>query len=676
MSAQIQTRTSQGIPVQLALSFDMPPVEPGQVKGTLSCPGGQSSKPQKEVGQVEAMPSINESSALTLTREGAIWHENAIPKPSSKPPGSTIAAHEPPLETVVTTDLLAKAEPCVGHPQNLAAVMVAITNDPFLTKRQRTDFQSALRGLAQVARRELALIPTTPDVLRELFRSILPVAHGITANRWCHIRSRVTRAIQRTGAPVMPGRSTSPITFAWAQLSEAVTTKGAKIGLSRFMRYCTGHHIEPSNVTQAVFDDFLEALRTQSLVRSPAYVHRAACVEWNTAAAVIASWPALMVTVPKNERRYSLEFPAFPESFQRDVNAYFARAANPDPFDDEALRSLRPSTVQHQRKQILEMASLLVRSGVPLEEVTDLSVLAAPDTAKRILREAQKRLGAKSPYPGAMAQLLATIAKHWCRFSSDTVAKLHKYAANTTPKSRGMTPKNQERLRQFDDTDNLLKLLQLPQRIFHRLAGKAEPNVEAARSATHALAVAILTNIPVRSENLVKLDCARHLVPIGNRRHPARHLVIEPHEIKNDEAIEAVVPPDVVVMIETYRKRYLPLICKTPTSLLFPNENGDIRYPSSFANAVCKFIWQEAGLVMNAHLFRHLAVTTYLHHHPEDVETARRILGHRSLNTTMRYYARLKISDAFRRFDAMIVDFRVEAGVGTGRTSSKIKGGR
>ena len=36
----------------------------------------------------------------------------------------------------------------------------------------------------------------------------------------------------------------------------------------------------------------------------------------------------------------------------------------------------------------------------------------------------------------------------------------------------------------------------------------------------------------------------------------------------------------------------------------------------------------------------------------------RRILGHKSINTTIRYYAELKTMVAFARFDAVIQDLR------------------
>ncbi|MGI4793607.1 MAG: hypothetical protein ACRYG8_05875 [Janthinobacterium lividum] len=71
----------------------------------------------------------------------------------------------------------------------------------------------------------------------------------------------------------------------------------------------------------------------------------------------------------------------------------------------------------------------------------------------------------------------------------------------------------------------------------------------------------------------------------------------------------------------------------------------------------------------------HLAVSLYLQHHPEDLETARRILGHKSLVTTMRFYADIKTATSFSRYDEMIDGLRSQSA--PGRKSCGVKrGGR
>ena len=63
---------------------------------------------------------------------------------------------------------------------------------------------------------------------------------------------------------------------------------------------------------------------------------------------------------------------------------------------------------------------------------------------------------------------------------------------------------------------------------------------------------------------------------------------------------------------------------------------------------------RETGIRMNLHLFRHTAVKLHLEAHPEDIETARRLLGHKSVTTTLRSYAETRTAAAFRRYDEVI----------------------
>ena len=110
--------------------------------------------------------------------------------------------------------------------------------------------------------------------------------------------------------------------------------------------------------------------------------------------------------------------------------------------------------------------------------------------------------------------------------------------------------------------------------------------------------------------------------------------------------------------LAAYRKRYLPLISAEPTSMLFPNLSGRRRDETAFSTALGAFVKRETGLVINPHLFRHLAVTLYLQQAPDDVETARRLLGHKSIVTTLSFYADIKNDAAFRRYDGVIANLR------------------
>jgi len=65
---------------------------------------------------------------------------------------------------------------------------------------------------------------------------------------------------------------------------------------------------------------------------------------------------------------------------------------------------------------------------------------------------------------------------------------------------------------------------------------------------------------------------------------------------------------------------------------------------------------------MTPHQFRHLAAKLYLDQHQDGCETVRRLLGHKSLETTMRYYRELETVLAGKRYAALLEELLAAGG--------------
>jgi integrase len=65
----------------------------------------------------------------------------------------------------------------------------------------------------------------------------------------------------------------------------------------------------------------------------------------------------------------------------------------------------------------------------------------------------------------------------------------------------------------------------------------------------------------------------------------------------------------------------------------------------------------------NPHLLRHLGGLIYLKDNPGDYETVRRMLGHKSVITTLRYYVKLETRLAAIHFDRNVLNRRQAARV-------------
>jgi integrase len=375
----------------------------------------------------------------------------------------------------------------------------------------------------------------------------------------------------------------------------------------------------------------------------------------------VTGWPRITPKVNKPSRIYALALDRFPDSFGGDMTAFLEHSGNQDPLADDYAPSVRPGTVAMRRKQILQIASALVMSGYPISQITSLASLTEPANAKAALRVLlNRKRGVTTPYLGQQAQLLRTIAKHWAKADADQLKALGGFRTGLTIKRRWMTPKNRARLRQFDLPENLHALLNLPAKVFEEVSrGKSSDRMSALRVML-ASAVELLIVAPMRIDNLTSLDLERHIVVVNGVRGATRHIVIPAGDTKMDTPFEMEIPARTLKLLDEYIGTYRSRLCAVENQWLFPGAGGQRRSTVSFATAISKFILRETGLVMNAHLFRHIAAKLHLTAHPEDIETVRRLLGHSSSSSIIRGYSELRTGQAFQRYDHTISQLRGE----------------
>jgi integrase len=67
---------------------------------------------------------------------------------------------------------------------------------------------------------------------------------------------------------------------------------------------------------------------------------------------------------------------------------------------------------------------------------------------------------------------------------------------------------------------------------------------------------------------------------------------------------------------------------------------------------------EHTGLAWNPHLFRHLSAKLILDDNPGAYEIVRRVLGHRSIETTTSFYCGHEAAAAARHYDEVILKLR------------------
>jgi integrase len=351
-------------------------------------------------------------------------------------------------------------------------------------------------------------------------------------------------------------------------------------------------------------------------------------------------------------RCYALSWSQFPETLQQEVMGYLQTRSAPTVLDDDH-RIIKPRTVRQHIELLRRFASLLVKDGIGPQQLTTLAKLLDPGMAKRglglLLREGQT-----TPKAAATANALCSIARY-LDVPKEQVAELSKWARKLRTRPTGMVLKNKQRLAPLKDPAIKRKLVQLPLKIARKMEKIDKPTHTQAIRMRFALAVGILQFAPMRVSNLASLDRERHIGQLKLGTGPI-HIAIPADQVKNTQPLHYLLPEEVANLVALYWNRFRPLLLNAPSTALFPSSNGQPMASKALARSIREGIGRELGLKINAHLFRHISALLYLSHNPGDYETVRRVLGHKSVATTIACYAPdAEMEQSVRRFDEVVL---------------------
>ena len=398
------------------------------------------------------------------------------------------------------------------------------------------------------------------------------------------------------------------------------------------------------------------ALESEAIIKDPWRAHRDACWSWNRGVNTVAGWPQRPVSMPSRQQTYTLSLEDLPPSLIRAIKAYIAHLLGDDLLGEHDFRPVKPATAKHREFQLRQIVSALVAQGEQLDELQDLADLVRVDRVKQCLRFFLERSGNRTTSQiSSIISLIKAVAEHWVKVDADHLEQLRALGRKLKPERTGMTPKNQNRLRPFQDETHLTALIRLPL----ELAAEAEAETLTHRTALKvqkAVAIEILVVTAMRLGNLQHLDLDRHFV--RTRPGGPMHLVIPKEEVKNSVDLEYPLPRETAGLLDLYCRRYRPLLADQPSTWLFPGEKGRPKSKETLSYLIRTIIRNRLGLDVNPHLFRHIGALAYLRANPGGYEVVRRYLGHKSLETTVGFYTGAETEAALRHFDDQVLSPR------------------
>jgi integrase len=518
--------------------------------------------------------------------------------------------------------------------------------------------RSATQRICTMAGVSPASVPAETVSIRALLRKFRPAAHGISQKTWTNVLSRF-RVELRFAAVIDPNYAGLAARHpAWATLVQAISgDKGLSNGLASFCNWCAMQDVHPENVDDAVVQRFLHWLEHRTLCPKPRDIVRQTPRLWNAASEQVAAWPkAKLKLISFKAPAKRLQWSDLPEGFRADAEAYLAMRANADPFDERPNAPIRPlatSTLRQQKVHLRLAASVLVESGVPIEEITCLRALADPERFKTVLRHYLDRgKGHPNAFAVGLAKTIVQAAYHYVGVSQEQITQLKRIARKLPPIPFELTAKNKALLRQFESDRVRAELLFLPERLVADVAKESAEGKLDFVKAQVAVAIDFQLAIPLRPQNLSRLNWQRHFSePDGPRGRLLLH--IPKIEMKGGrEDFNAEVPDDVARRLRWYRRHILPRLNADVNGDLFVTSKGVRKDQRTVTIQITRLIADLLGIHMTVHQFRHLAGASYLDANPEDTESARALLGHAYSKTTRIYVgsASRRASRAYNRF--------------------------
>jgi integrase len=315
---------------------------------------------------------------------------------------------------------------------------------------------------------------------------------------------------------------------------------------------------------------------------------------------------------------------------------------------------LAPRTVKLRQDQIHAAVTALVESGVKISTIKSLAALVVPENFKRILRRRHEMVGGRENiFNHDLAVALLQIAREWVEVDADVAAELRRLASKVPTPPSGLTDKNKRALRQFDDPAVLRRLYKFSASLWVEVKRDPEPNKQTLVKAQAALAVAILCYMPLRPQNLAAVAFGEHLF-LHEARGATSSLELAAGEVKNRRELAFDIPPHLAKMLIEYRNRIAPKVIGRRPDKLFVKADGSAKNQWAVSWLIRTYLRKRAGVILSPHQFRHLSARVVLDDQPGGFETARQLLGHKSLNTTVNAYAGIDSRRAARHHQRLV----------------------
>jgi integrase len=535
-------------------------------------------------------------------------------------------------------------------------LIAAIEQASELAVQRRRHWLCSSRQIAKWLDRPAAVIPARWLSVRMLVVQLHHARVDVTAKTLANHKSNVRAALRWFAKEHDVPQQGARLSADWARIRDTHDAP-MRYRFYHFVRYCSAHRIEPSAVSDGVFADYWHYRSATSGRALNNGARRRVIRAWNACAVAIGGSPLPRLTEPPIKRTEPA-WNSFPEGLRKDIDDYFAGLAKPHrSLVGKRLQPCGAGTIRTRRAEVVAMARLAVRLGVPIESLTCLAALLAPDVVERVIDAYWQKNGEKPKRATIdLAGQALRMARETACLDQIALERLDEMRwALEQHRQEDMTPKNLQLIRQVLTDGVWSEVVSLPNALMRqaRLAKDHAPT-KAAITAQLAVAIGILTFAPVRLANLVSIELGQNLIKPGGPN--TMYWLVFPHyDVKNRVDLNFKFDQPLTDLIDEYVQEFRPTLLRGANGpWLFPGEGSGPKTKLGLSNQITMRIQKAIGLRVTVHQFRHAAVAIYLKHRPGDYETVRRLLGHRNIMTTTNFYCGLQTMQATEQFGKLI----------------------
>ncbi|MFN3892521.1 MAG: tyrosine-type recombinase/integrase [Beijerinckiaceae bacterium] len=547
----------------------------------------------------------------------------------------------------------------LNEPSFLDAIQ-QIEADPDLPRQTKTHWGTSLRSIARWLDTPIQSIPARWTSVRfrveQLHAARLNVVAKTLANHKSNLRAAL-RWMRDGGRSPARGVALAPD---WAPLAAQLEGYD-RHRLSGLMRYCSGRGVAPGSVSEEVLSGYLVYRAATTRLASGDAARRLIARAWNAASGKIDGWPSLRLAEPPPARSLAgPDWEAFPAQLRQDIEEYLLTLKKPRRLPGgRRSRPNKPSTIRLIREKLVAAVRMAVRSGLTLDSLDSLRALLRPSVSEVILDAYGKKDGDEPRiYTIDLGRLFHVMAREIGGLTPEELDRLEEMRASLEAyRQVGLTDKNLKAIREMMAGDSFQQLLRLPFELMKRAreANYSSPK-KAAVLAQMAVAIRILCVAPIRLQNLSGIRLGEHLVKPGGPDGRYR-LIFPDREVKNRVDLDFPLGEDTTELINEYVHDFRPyLLYGRNEDWLFPGAEGGAKGKTTLSGQITDKILREIGVRLTAHQFRHLAAAKILERYPGNYELARRLLGHRNIQVTIRFYVGLETGQASQIYGDLMTE--------------------